>query len=86
MQRLEDIEAIPGEVLLVKDIAGILKANADTIRKQARLNPASLGFPAIVIGQSVRIPKRAFIAFMKGKVPTGGAADTTQTKGERAKQ
>ena len=63
---LEQIEAMPTEVLTCTDVAKVLGANADTIRQQARERPELLGFRVIVAGNRVKIPKRAFLQFMKG--------------------
>ena len=62
---LQEIEAIPREVLLPSEIAGCLNSNPQDIRVQAQKDPQKLGFPVVVIGSRVKIPKKAFIAFMK---------------------
>ena len=64
---LEQIEAMPTEVLTCADVAQILGANADTIRQQARERPELLGFRTIIAGNRVKIPKRAFVRFMRGE-------------------
>jgi len=64
---LEDLEALPGEVLTCQQIAPLLCANPATIRCQAQERPEMLGFPVIVAGCRVKIPKRPFIRFMKGE-------------------
>ena len=64
---LEQIEALPTEVLTCQQIAPILGANPATIHGQATERPELLGFPVIVAGRRVRIPKRPFIKFMKGE-------------------
>lgn len=61
---LQDIEAVDREFLLISEIAPILGANPQTIRCQAQQRPEMLGFPVIVIGSRVKIPKRPFIQFM----------------------
>lgn len=63
---LQEIEAIPREMLRPSDIAGYLKSNPQDIRTQAQEDPQKLGFPVIIIGSRVKIPKQAFIAFIKG--------------------
>ena len=67
---LAEIEALPGEVLTCQQIAGVLGANPATIHLQATDRPELLGFPVIVMGSRVKVPKAAFIRFMRG---TGGA-------------
>lgn len=64
---LEQIEALPTEVLTCQQIAPILGANPATIHGQATERPELLGFPVIVAGRRVRIPKRPFIKFMRGE-------------------
>ncbi len=61
---LEQLAAIPGEILTCQQVAPILKANPGTIHQQAIEMPWLLGFPVIVAGSRVKIPKRPFIRFM----------------------
>lgn len=65
-ETLEGVENIPGEVLSCAAVAKVLRANPAALHAQATENPTSLGFPVIVHGTRVKIPKRAFIAYMKG--------------------
>lgn len=64
---LAEIEALPGEVLTCQQIAPVLGANPATIHIQATDRPEMLGFPVIVMGRRVKIPKRSFVKFMKGE-------------------
>ena len=64
MTALETLAAKDSEFLLIREIAPILGANPQTIRCQAQQRPEMLGFPVIVIGSRVKIPKRPFIQFM----------------------
>lgn len=66
MKTLEEIEAIPSTMLVAADIEEYIHINAQYIRKQARVDASKLGFPVIVSGSSVKIPKQAFIKFMRG--------------------
>lgn len=70
MQRmtLDEIEAIPGEVLTPAQVAPVLHLDQDTVRGQARTCPARLGFPVIVAGSRVKIPKKSFVKFMRGEL------------------
>ena len=61
---LEQIAALPGEVLTCTQIAPILRANPATLHQQAIEMPWLLGFPVIVAGNRVKIPKRPFLKFM----------------------
>ena len=65
MITLEDIENIPKEFLLASDIAPYLKSDVSTIIYCAKNKPDLLGFAVIVMGKTVRIPKRAFVHFCK---------------------
>ena len=58
---LAELEALPGEVLTCQQIAPILGANPATIHGQAVERPEKLGFPVIVMGRRVKIPKQPFL-------------------------
>lgn len=64
---LEEIEALECEILTCAQIAPLLGACPQTLRLQATQRPELLGFPVIVAGNRVKIPKRPFIKFMKGE-------------------
>ena len=69
-QTLEELEAIPDEVLTVEQIAKILHRTPDYLRLAARSPKSNLGFAVIVAENTVTIPKRAFIHFMRyGNAP-----------------
>lgn len=63
---LAELEALPSEVLTCQQIAQVLGANPATIHLQATDRPELLGFPVIVMGSRVKVPKAAFIRFMRG--------------------
>ena len=65
---LADIEKLDKPMLTAKDIAPFLGANPYSIHCQAQSDPQKLGFPVIVLGRRVRIPKERFIKFIKGDV------------------
>lgn len=69
MQRmtLDELEALPVEVLTPAQVAPVLHLDQDTIRGQARECPELLGFPVVVAGSRVKIPKRTFVKFMSGE-------------------
>lgn len=46
------------------DVASILHCDPQCIRAQARRDPSKLGYPVIVIGQRVRIPRKPFLAYL----------------------
>lgn len=65
---ISDIEAMDKPFLLAADVAEFLKMKPQNIRCQAHADPSKLGFPVIVVGTRVRIPKDAFIKFLKGNL------------------
>ena len=64
---LTDVEAIDRDFLIPSEIAGYLNIDPQKLRDQARKDPSKIGFPVIVIGTRVRIPKAAFIKYMRGE-------------------
>lgn len=64
---LDQLEALPAEVLTCAQIAQVLCANPATLHLQALERPELLGFPVIVAGSRVKIPKRPFLQFMRGE-------------------
>ena len=68
MRSIEEVEALDCEYLTCMQVAQILGASQQMIHAQAIECPEKLGFPVIVIGSRVKIPRRAFINFMKGIV------------------
>lgn len=63
---LDEVEAIPSEVLTCQQVSKVLRAGAYYLHEQARTAPEKLGFPVIVHGTRVKIPKAAFLKFMRG--------------------
>ena len=59
-----EIKASTADYLTAEQIAPVLGANPDTIRRQAREAPELLGIPAVVLGRRVRFPRLAFLKFM----------------------
>ena len=64
---LEQIKAIPGDVLTAEQVASVLGFNPQSIRRQAKTDPSQLCFPVSVIGSRVVIPKAGFINWMEGE-------------------
>lgn len=60
-----ELEAMPEDVVVADDISKILRLSAQTIRELAK--DGELGFPTIVYGGEVRIPRIPFIKFMRGE-------------------
>lgn len=72
---LAEIEALPVEILSCAQISKVLCSNPSSIHDQAVANPSRLGFPVIVHGTRVKIPRLAFIEFMKGKPNNAKTSD-----------
>ena len=70
---LEDIEKIETEYLIPAQVAAVLGCDPYAINVQARDNPAALGFPMVKLGSRVKIPKVAFLRFMRGELPVTSA-------------
>lgn len=60
----EEVLKSDAMVLYAADIAPILKTNANHLQDQAHEDPDKLGFPVIVHGSRVKIPRLGFIYFM----------------------
>lgn len=52
------------EWFTVTEISGVLNANPQTIRITARQRPELLGFPVIVAGNRVKVPRIPFLRYM----------------------
>lgn len=63
---LEELEALPCDVLTCRQISGVLKADPSAIHLQAMTDPAKLGFPVFVYGTRVKIPKKPFLDAVRG--------------------
>lgn len=63
---LQEIESSTKEVLTCTDVAPVLKCNPQTLHMQATKQPEKLGFPVIVMGSRVKIPRKPFLNFMNG--------------------
>lgn len=62
---LEDIEKMDASTLDITTVADVLDSSAQTIRIQAQEDPRKLGFPVIVEGRRVKIPRLGFLHFMR---------------------
>lgn len=66
---LKDIENIDRDFLIPKEIAGILGVRPYAINVQVKYDIShgvnSFGFPVMLIGTRVKIPKLPFIKFMR---------------------
>lgn len=62
---LQEIAQNEKDLLNVEDIASYLKAAPQSLRSQAQIDAEKLGFPVIVIGTTVKIPRDGFVYFIK---------------------
>ena len=63
---LQEIEALDKTMLIPADVAGYLGCDPYSINVAAKSAPGLLGFPIIVMGSRVRIPKEGFVRFCRG--------------------
>ena len=77
---LEDIAALDKSMLLATDVASYLECDDGLIRWQAQNEPDKLGFPVIVMGSRVKIPKDSFIFFCKYGRPVIVEAEKEQKR------
>lgn len=61
---LKELRELEREYLTADQIAGVLGSDPQTIRTAARVDPQRLGFPVIVIGSRVKIPRVPFLRYM----------------------
>lgn len=66
MNTLAEVESSNKIMLSAADIAPIIGSDQQLIRMQARERPELLGFPVVCIGSRVKIPREAFLSFMRG--------------------
>ncbi len=60
---LAEIRQSDAALLTASDVSEVLESDPQDIRQQAKEDPSKLGFPVVVIGSRVKIPRRAFLAF-----------------------
>lgn len=72
---LEDVEKIPREYLVPREAASVLGCAPYYINLVAAKTPEKLGFPVFMVGRRVKIPKAAFLRFMRGEGADAGQAE-----------
>lgn len=65
---LKEIENLDHEVLTCKEVAKVLRSDPASIHAQAMYRPERLGFPVIIHGTRVKIPKKPFLDYMRGEM------------------
>ena len=66
MMTVEQIKEMPRTYLTAADIGTLIGIRPDNLLWQARTDPSRLGFPVCVAGDTVRIPKGAFLDWLLG--------------------
>ncbi len=61
---LTELAGSEREFFTANDISGVVGCDPNTIRVMAHDRPDLLGFPVIVMGHRVKIPKIPFLRFM----------------------
>ena len=61
---LEELQKSMEIFVTPADVAPILKCDPQCLRKQAQTNPSQLGFPVIVQGSRIRIPRIPFLRYI----------------------
>lgn len=63
---LAEVKSTNRTYLTMNDIGTLVGIRPDTLLWQARQDPKLLGFPVCVAGDTVRIPKGAFLDWLLG--------------------
>lgn len=66
MKTIEEVKAMPRTYLTANDIGTLVGIRPDTLIWQARQDASKLSFPVCVAGDTVRIPKGAFLDWLLG--------------------
>lgn len=61
---LAEIEATEKEALTCADVAPVLGIAQYTLHRYIMEYPERIGFPVVIIGNRVKIPRRPFLSFM----------------------
>lgn len=67
MRTLQEIRECGKEMLSPDDVKDFLCCDRYSINLQAQKDPKMLGFPIIVMGTRVRIPREGFVRFCEGR-------------------
>lgn len=65
---LDDLRDMPQATITPAVAAQVLQCDPQWIRVAARQDKARLGFPVVILGSRVKIPRTAFIRFMEGEM------------------
>lgn len=65
MRTQRELEACQDTFLTAEQVAPLLQADAHSIRLQAHADPTRLGFPVVVMGRRVKIPRVGMLEFCR---------------------
>lgn len=74
VRTLEDIEALPKEILTPADIAPILGCQPYAINVATENGENPFNFPVYRMGRRVKIPKQPFLKAMRGEIENNSTA------------
>ena len=66
MTALDFIRHLTDDTITAAQASEVLRCDPNSLRRAARDSPERLGFPVILIGHTVRIPRIPFINFIAG--------------------
>lgn len=61
---ISELELSDRIFVTARDVDDIIGCSAENIRSQAQDDPSKLGFPVVVIGNRLRIPRIPFLRFI----------------------
>ena len=61
----DELETNPQQTQTAAQEAQILGSRVQSLRSQAQIDAGALGFPVILYGSTIRIPRLGFIYFMR---------------------
>lgn len=73
---LIDLERMSSPTITAAVAAAVLGQDAQSIRDQAHYDPKMLGYPVIVTGRRVKIPRVPFIRYLAGASSPNGWTNT----------
>lgn len=61
---IEDLQSSSKIYLTPAEVSDLLHCDPQSIRVQAHTNPQVLGYPVIIIGRRIRIPRIPFLRYL----------------------
>jgi hypothetical protein len=66
MTALDFIRHLTDDTITAAQASAVLRCDPNSLRRAARDSPERLGFPVILIGHTVRIPRIPFLMYVTG--------------------